>query len=104
MSNIDFLIVGAGLYGATTARLLHESGYNCLILDQRPHIAGNIYSERINESDKHMYGPHIFHTRLQCVIDFVNKYSEWYNYQQHTLPEGLRRCNLHSLLFLYVLA
>ena len=85
MSNIDFLIVGAGLYGATTARLLHESGYNCLILDQRPHIAGNIYSEHINEYDKHMYGPHIFHTSLQCVIDFVNKYSEWYTYQQHTL-------------------
>ena len=85
MSNIDFLIVGAGLYGATTARLLYEAGYNCLILDQRPHIAGNIYSEHINGYDKHMYGPHIFHTSLQCVIDFVNRYSEWYDYQQHTL-------------------
>ena len=85
MSNIDFLIVGSGLYGATMARLLWEAGYNCLILDQRPHIAGNIYSEQINGYDKHMYGPHIFHTSLKCVIDFVNKYSKWCEYQQNTL-------------------
>ena len=53
-SNIDFLIVGAGLYGATIARTLTEFEYNCLIIDKRSHIAGNIYSENINGYDKHM--------------------------------------------------
>ena len=58
-SNIDFLIVGAGLYGATIGRLLTDAGFNCLIIERRNHIGGNIYSEKINGYDKHIYGPHI---------------------------------------------
>ena len=85
-SNIDFLIVGAGLYGSTIARLLTDEGYNCLILEQKHHIAGNIYSERTEYGyDKHVYGPHIFHTNNKRVEDFVKKYSEWIPYQLETL-------------------
>ena len=81
----DFLIVGAGLYGATIARLLTDLGYNCLIIDKRAHVAGNIYTENICGYDKHVYGPHIFHTNDAYIIDFVNKYSAWYNYRQNTI-------------------
>lgn len=84
-SNIDFLIVGAGLYGATIARLLTDAGFNCLIIDKRDHIAGNIYTEKIHGYDKHVYGPHIFHTDNLEVEKFVKKYSEWIPYIQNTI-------------------
>lgn len=71
---IDYLIVGAGLYGATCARLLTDKGYSCLVIDKRNHIAGNIYSTQINGIDIHKYGPHIFHTNNVEIWDFVNKY------------------------------
>jgi UDP-galactopyranose mutase len=84
-SNIDFLIVGAGLYGATIARLLTDAGFNCLIIDKRDHIAGNIYTERIHGYDKHVYGPHIFHTNDLEVEKFARKYSDWNTYIQATI-------------------
>ena len=84
-SNIDFLIVGAGLYGATIARLLTDAGFNCLIIDRRNHIAGNIYTEKIHGYDKHVYGPHIFHTDKKYIEDFVKKYSDWVPYIQNTI-------------------
>ena len=84
-SNVDFLIVGAGLYGATIARLLTDAGFVCLIVDKRNHIAGNIYSENINGYDKHVYGPHIFHTDNPKIEAFARQYSEWIPYQQHTI-------------------
>ena len=84
-SNIDFLIVGAGLYGATIARLLTDAGFNCLIIDKRNHIAGNIYTEKINGYDKHVYGSHIFHTDDPEVEKFVKKYSEWIQYNHNVI-------------------
>ena len=84
-SNIDFLIVGAGLYGATIARLLTDAGFNCLIIDKRNHIAGNIYTERVHGYDKHVYGPHIFHTDDYEVEKFARKYSDWNTYIQATI-------------------
>lgn len=84
-NNIDFIIVGAGLYGATMARILTDAGFICLIFDRRQHIGGNIYSEKINGYDKHVYGPHIFHTNDSMVEKFVKKYSEWIPYQQNTI-------------------
>lgn len=87
MNNIDCLIVGAGLYGATMARLLSERGYNCFIIDRRSHLAGNIYTERnwYDGYDKHVYGPHIFHTNNSDVWEFVNCFATWEPYQQNTL-------------------
>ena len=58
----DYLIVGAGLYGAVFAQQKTEQGFRCLVIDRRNHIAGNIYSEKVEGIEVHRYGPHIFHT------------------------------------------
>ena len=58
----DYLIVGAGLYGAVCAYELNKKGYKCLVIDKRDHIAGNIYTKEIEGINVHMYGAHIFHT------------------------------------------
>ncbi len=71
----DYLIVGAGLYGLTNARLLTDKGYSCLVLDKRSHIGGNCYTENIEGLKVHKYGPHIFHTDKQQVWDFIKKYT-----------------------------
>ena len=68
----DYLIVGAGLYGATFARIKTDAGYRCCVIDRRDHIAGNIYSENIKGIEIHKYGPHIFHTDNRKVWDYVN--------------------------------
>jgi UDP-galactopyranose mutase len=71
----DYLIVGAGLYGLTCARLLTDSGKKCLVIDKRNHIGGNCYSEDIDGIKVHKYGPHIFHTDNEEVWNFINKYT-----------------------------
>lgn len=68
----DYLIVGAGLYGATFAYLANKRGKRCLVIDKRPHSGGNIYCEEIEHINVHKYGAHIFHTSDQEVWDFVN--------------------------------
>ena len=79
----DFLIAGAGLYGATLANQLTKSGKKCLVIDKRPHIAGNAYTENRDGIDVHIYGAKIFHTKHQKVWDFVNQYATFNNYQHH---------------------
>ncbi len=71
----DYLIVGAGLYGAVFARQIKEHGGTCLVIDRRDHIAGNIYSEDIEGIQVHRYGPHIFHTDLKEVWEYVNRFA-----------------------------
>ncbi|MDE7097455.1 MAG: UDP-galactopyranose mutase [Muribaculaceae bacterium] len=68
----DYLIVGAGLFGATFAHLAHKHGKRCLVIDKRPHAGGNIYCEEVEGINVHKYGPHIFHTSDKDVWDFVN--------------------------------
>ena len=68
----DYLIVGAGLFGATFAHLAHRQGKRCLVIDKRPHAGGNIYCENIEGINVHKYGAHIFHTSDKEVWDFVN--------------------------------
>ena len=68
----DFIIVGAGLYGATFAYLAHQQGKKCLVIDKRSHVGGNIYCEKIEGINVHKYGAHIFHTSDKDVWDFVN--------------------------------
>lgn len=79
----DALIVGAGLAGATAARILAESGKKVLVVEKRRHIGGNCYDFR-NEAGitTHKYGPHIFHTNNQMVWNFLNRFTE-FNYFQH---------------------
>ncbi len=68
----DYLIVGAGLFGATFAHLAKKQGKRCLVIDKRPHAGGNIYCEEIEGINVHKYGAHIFHTSNREVWDFVN--------------------------------
>ena len=80
MKKYDFLIVGAGLYGAVMARELRMAGKKCLVLEKRKHIAGNIYCEDIDGINVHKYGAHIFHTSNKELWDYVNQFSEFNNY------------------------
>ena len=68
----DYLIVGAGLFGATFAYLATKTGKKCFVIDKRNHIGGNIYCEKIEEINVHKYGAHIFHTSDRKIWDFVN--------------------------------
>lgn len=76
----DFLIVGAGLFGATAAHVLTRRGKRCLVIDKRPHIGGNVYTENVNGINVHKYGAHIFHTSNKDVWDFVNSFIEFNRY------------------------
>ena len=77
MSQYDFLIVGAGLYGASFARLATDGGYRCLVIDRRAHVAGNVYTENVGGINVHKYGAHIFHTSDREVWDFANRFAEF---------------------------
>ena len=68
----DYLIVGAGLFGATFAYFAHKAGKRCLVIDKRPHLGGNVYCENVEGINVHKYGAHIFHTSNKTVWDFVN--------------------------------
>ena len=76
----DYLIVGAGLFGATCANLLNRKGYKVLVIDKRSHIAGNVYTECIEGINVHKYGAHIFHTDYKDVWDYVNSFVEFNRY------------------------
>lgn len=77
MKQYDYLIVGAGFFGAVFARMMHESGYKILVIDRRNHIAGNAFTRCVDDIDVHVYGPHIFHTNNKEIWDFVNIYSDF---------------------------
>lgn len=76
----DYLIVGSGLFGAVFAHEAHKKGKKCLVIDKRSHIAGNIFTEKIEEIDVHQYGAHIFHTSDRKVWDYVNQFAEFNRY------------------------
>lgn len=76
----DFLIVGSGLFGAICAYELKKKNKNCLVIDKREHIAGNIYTENIEGINVHKYGAHIFHTSDKEVWDYMNQFTEFNRY------------------------
>ena len=76
----DYLTVGAGLTGAVFAHEAKRAGKRCLVIDRRPHIAGNVYTEKVEGINVHKYGAHIFHTSLKDVWDYVNRFAEFNNY------------------------
>ena len=85
----DYLIVGAGIYGATFACMAHRQGKRCLVIDKRSHLGGNIYCENIEGINVHKYGAHIFHTSNKKVWEFVNSIVEFnanYKGKQYNLP------------------
>ena len=71
----DYLIVGAGLFGAVFARCAKEAGKKVLVIDKRDHVAGNVYTEEVEGIQVHRYGAHIFHTNLPDVWNFVNRFA-----------------------------
>ena len=76
----DYLIVGAGIYGATFACMAHRQGKKCFVIDKRNHLGGNIYCENIEGINVHKYGAHIFHTSNKKVWDFANSIVEFNRY------------------------
>ena len=76
----DYLIVGAGLFGAVFAHEATNAGKKCLVIDKRNHIAGNIYCEKIEDINVHKYGAHIFHTSNKKIWNYVNEFAEFNNY------------------------
>ena len=76
----DYLIVGAGLFGATVANRLKRGGKKVLVIDKRNHIGGNVYTENVEGINVHKYGAHIFHTDYKDVWDYVNSFVEFNRY------------------------
>lgn len=76
MEKYDYLIVGAGLFGAVFAHEATAAGKKCLVLERRGHIGGNCYTEEIEGIQVHKYGAHIFHTSDKYVWDFINRFAE----------------------------
>lgn len=93
----DYLIVGAGLYGAVMAHELNKRGKSCLVIDKRDHIAGNIYCEDIEGIHVHKYGAHIFHTSNKAIWDYVNQFAEFNNYIN--APIAVYKDELYNLPF-----
>ncbi|MBQ8976270.1 MAG: UDP-galactopyranose mutase [Succinivibrionaceae bacterium] len=99
----DYLIVGAGLYGAVCARELKNSGKSVLVIDKRPHVAGNVYSQKIEGINVHKYGSHIFHTNDKNVWDYVQQFAIFnrftnspvanYNGELYSLPFNMYTFN-----------
>lgn len=76
----DYLIVGSGLFGATFAYEAGKRGKSCLVVEKRPHIGGNIYTEEVESIQVHRYGAHIFHTSNRKVWDYVQQFAEFNRY------------------------
>lgn len=98
MYEYDYLIVGAGLFGATWAHQASMRGKKCLVIDKRPHIGGNIYCENIENINVHTYGAHIFHTSDKKVWDYVNSVVQFNRYTNSPIalaPDG----NFYNLPF-----
>jgi UDP-galactopyranose mutase len=93
----DYLIVGAGLYGATFACKARQQGKRCMVIDKRPHLGGNIYCENVEGINVHKYGPHIFHTSSKEVWDFVSAIVEFNHFRY--CPLACYKGKLYNLPF-----
>ena len=93
----DYLVVGAGLYGTVCARELTDKGKKVLVIDKRDHIAGNVYTEKIEGINVHKYGAHIFHTNNKRVWDYVQKYAVFNRFTNS--PVANYKGELYSLPF-----
>lgn len=78
---MKYLIVGAGFFGATCARLLTEYGHNCIVIEKSNYIGGHCHTERIKDICVHKYGPHVFHTNNDAVWQFVNRFASFNDYK-----------------------
>ncbi len=93
----DYLVVGAGLFGAVFANEMKKKGKNCLVIDKRNHIAGNIYTEEIKGIHVHQYGAHIFHTSDRAIWQYVTNLAEFNHYINS--PIAVYKDELYNLPF-----
>ena len=93
----DYLIVGAGLFGAVFAHEAVKAGKTVLVVDKRPHIAGNVYTEDVEGIHVHKYGAHIFHTNNRTVWNYVNQFAEFNRFTNS--PVANYHGELYSLPF-----
>ncbi len=93
----DYLIVGAGLFGAVFAHEMTKNGKKCLVIDRRGHIAGNIYCEDVEGIHVHKYGAHIFHTSDRDVWEYMNRFAEFNHYVNS--PVAVYKNELYNLPF-----
>lgn len=94
---LDYLIVGAGLYGSIFAHEATSKGYKVLVIDKRNNVGGNIYTEKIEEINFHKYGAHIFHTNDKNVWDYITKFAEFNRFTNS--PIANYKGELYSLPF-----
>lgn len=93
----DYLIVGAGLYGAVFAHEMNRRGKSCLVIDKRDHIGGNIYTREQSGIQVHQYGAHIFHTSDKKIWDYINQFAEFNQYINS--PIAIYHDELYNLPF-----
>ena len=97
MKKYDYLVVGAGLYGSIFAREATNKGYKCLVIDKRPNVGGNVYTEKIEGINVHKYGAHIFHTNNKEVWDYLNQFCQFNRFTNS--PVANYKGELYSLPF-----
>ncbi len=97
MKNYDYLVVGAGLFGAVFSNEAHKAGKKCLVIDKRNHIGGNVYCENVEGINVHKYGAHIFHTSNKEIWDYVNSFTEFNRYTNS--PVANYKGELYNLPF-----
>ena len=93
----DYLVVGAGLYGAVFAHEAKKAGKTVLVIDKRPNIAGNVYTEKIEDINVHKYGAHIFHTNNKKVWKYITQFAEFNRFTNS--PVANYHGELYSLPF-----
>lgn len=93
----DYLIVGAGLFGAVFAHEMTKKGKKSLVIDKRSHVAGNIYCENVDGINVHKYGAHIFHTSNKAVWEYINQFAEFNHYINS--PVAVYKEELYNLPF-----
>ena len=93
----DYLVVGAGLFGAVFAYEAKKRGKSCLVIDKRQHIGGNVYCEEIEGINVHKYGAHIFHTSNKATWEYINQFAEFNNYINS--PVAVYKDELYNLPF-----
>ena len=97
LKKYDYLIVGAGFYGAVSAYELNKKGYKCLVIEKRNHIGGNCYTETVDGINVHKYGAHIFHTNDREIWEYVNLLVEFNRYTNS--PVAINNGKLYNLPF-----
>lgn len=97
MKKYDYLVVGAGLYGSIFAREATNKGHKCLVIDKRPNVGGNVFTEKIEGINVHKYGAHIFHTNNKEVWDYLNQFCQFNRFTNS--PVANYKGELYSLPF-----